>query len=69
YPFKIGKTWGKYCVRLYTDKECSKTSKEIEISNPNNTNLKNNTKEQDFDLLFNNIIIQNNIIFKGKKLA
>ncbi|EAL7516400.1 hypothetical protein DUZ01_09265, partial [Campylobacter jejuni] len=21
YPFEIGKTWGRYCVRLYTDKE------------------------------------------------
>ena len=29
----------------------------------------NNTKEQDFNLLFDKITIQNNIIFKGKKLA
>ncbi|HED6595433.1 TPA: hypothetical protein R5Z00_001704 [Campylobacter coli] len=29
----------------------------------------NNTKEQDFNLLFDKIIIQNNIIFKGKKIA
>ncbi|WP_236633078.1 hypothetical protein, partial [Campylobacter armoricus] len=45
YPFSIGKTWGKYCVRLYTDKECSKSFKEIEISNPNNEKEKSKNKE------------------------
>ncbi|AJD06383.1 hypothetical protein UPTC16712_0873 [Campylobacter lari RM16712] len=45
YPFSIGKTWGKYCVRLYTDKECSKSFKEIEISNPNNEKGKSKNKE------------------------
>ncbi|WP_223212537.1 hypothetical protein [Campylobacter coli] len=37
YPFEIGKTWGRYCVRLYTDKECSKTFKEIEIKESDKT--------------------------------
>ncbi|EPV6666837.1 hypothetical protein ACV80I_000027 [Campylobacter lari] len=45
YPFSIGKTWGKYCVRLYTDKECSKSFKEIEISNPNDEKGKSKNKE------------------------
>lgn len=45
YPFSIGKTWGKYCVRLYTDKECSKSFKEIEISNPNNEKEKRENKQ------------------------
>ncbi|AJC92653.1 hypothetical protein CSUB8523_1145 [Campylobacter subantarcticus LMG 24377] len=45
YPFSIGKTWGKYCVRLYTDKECSKSFKEIEISNPNDEKEKSKNKE------------------------
>lgn len=45
YPFSIGKTWGKYCVRLYSDKECSKSFKEIEISNPNDEKGKSKNKE------------------------
>ncbi|WP_236103463.1 hypothetical protein [Campylobacter armoricus] len=45
YPFSIGKTWGKYCVRLYTDKECSKSFKEIEISNSNDEKGKSKNEE------------------------
>ncbi|WP_270977710.1 hypothetical protein [Campylobacter helveticus] len=42
YPFEIGRTWGKYCVRLYTDKECSKTSKEIKDKDKEQTIIKDN---------------------------
>ncbi|EPV8107328.1 hypothetical protein ACWAQE_001539, partial [Campylobacter lari] len=45
YPFSIGKTWGKYCVRLYTDKECSKSFKEIENSNSKGEKGKSKNKE------------------------
>ncbi|AJC84792.1 hypothetical protein IMC75_07945 [Campylobacter peloridis] len=69
YPFSIGKTWGKYCVRLYTDKECSKSFKEIEISNPNNEKEKSKNKESmSKGDLYNNAII-NNTNLKGKKIA
>ncbi|WP_337195709.1 hypothetical protein [Campylobacter sp. B0100352/1] len=46
YPFEIGQTWGKYCVRLYTDKECSKTSKEVKTKEDQNKKDKKNKKEQ-----------------------
>ncbi|MCW1360452.1 hypothetical protein OLQ22_04780 [Campylobacter jejuni] len=46
YPFDIGKTWGKYCVRLYSDKECSKTSKEIEIKASNEKENKKSKKDK-----------------------
>ncbi|ARJ55804.1 hypothetical protein [Campylobacter cuniculorum] len=46
YPFEIGKTWGRYCVRLYTDKECSKTSKEIEIKESNEKENKKSKKDK-----------------------
>ncbi|HDV7441200.1 TPA: hypothetical protein RJ297_001633 [Campylobacter jejuni] len=69
YPFSIGKTWGKYCVRLYTDKECSKSFKEIEISNPNDEKGKSKNKESmSKGDLYNNAII-NNTNLKGKKIA
>ncbi|AJC84774.1 hypothetical protein IMC75_07855 [Campylobacter peloridis] len=69
YPFSIGKTWGKYCVRLYTDKECSKSFKEIEISNPNNEKEKSKNKESmSKGDLYNNAII-NNTNLKSKKIA
>ncbi|MCW1342039.1 hypothetical protein OLP57_04070, partial [Campylobacter jejuni] len=40
YPFEIGKTWGKCCVRLYTNKECSKTFKEVKIKESNEKKTK-----------------------------
>lgn len=46
YPFEIGKTWGRYCVRLYTDKECSKTFKEIEIKGSNEKENKTSKKDK-----------------------
>lgn len=46
YPFEIGKTWGRYCVRLYTDKECSKTFKEIEIKESNEKENKTSKKDK-----------------------
>ncbi|EPA9305338.1 hypothetical protein ACQ8MJ_001807, partial [Campylobacter coli] len=46
YPFEIGKTWGRYCVRLYTDKECSKTFKEVKIKESNKKENKKSKKEQ-----------------------
>ncbi|WP_235689430.1 hypothetical protein, partial [Campylobacter coli] len=46
YPFEIGKTWGRYCVRLYTDKECSKTFKEIEIKESNEKENKASKKDK-----------------------
>ncbi|PZT47217.1 hypothetical protein B6S12_10265 [Helicobacter valdiviensis] len=46
YPFVIGKTWGKYCVRLYTDKECSKTSKEVKIEE--NQDKENKDKKEQY---------------------
>ncbi|HIH2041131.1 TPA: hypothetical protein ACYKF4_001687 [Campylobacter coli] len=46
YPFEIGKTWGRYCVRLYTDKECSKTFKEVKIKESNEKENKKSKKEQ-----------------------
>ncbi|EOV5462887.1 hypothetical protein ACOQXD_001815 [Campylobacter jejuni] len=50
YPFNLGKTWGKYCVRLYTDKKCSKSFKEIEILNPNNEKEKQSLIKDDLYL-------------------
>lgn len=46
YPFEIGKTWGKCCVRLYTNKECSKTFKELKIKESNEKENKKSKKEQ-----------------------
>ncbi len=53
------------------NKEINKNLNQDENSNQE-SNTKENTcsiKEQDFNLLFDKIIIQNNIIFKGKKIA
>lgn len=53
------------------NKEINKNLNQDENSNQEN-NTKENTssiKEQGFNLLFDKIIIQNNIIFKGKKIA
>ncbi|HIC4155090.1 TPA: hypothetical protein ACW4YZ_001548 [Campylobacter jejuni] len=46
YPFEIGKTWGRYCVRLYTDKECSKTFKEVKIKESNEKENKTSKKDK-----------------------
>ncbi|HEF1994465.1 TPA: hypothetical protein R8W71_001793, partial [Campylobacter jejuni] len=46
--------------------------KELSLNSNQENNTKENTsniKEQGFNLLFDKIIIQNNIIFKGKKIA
>ncbi|ELG7080857.1 hypothetical protein Q6S75_001711, partial [Campylobacter jejuni] len=46
--------------------------KELSLNLNQENNTKENTsniKEQGFNLLFDKIIIQNNIIFKGKKIA
>lgn len=29
YPFEMGRTWGKYCVRLYSDKESLQTKENL----------------------------------------
>lgn len=46
YPFEIGKTWGKCCVRLYTNKECSKTFKEVKIKESNEKENKTSKKDK-----------------------
>ncbi|HFU2588665.1 TPA: hypothetical protein ACH6H0_000466 [Campylobacter jejuni] len=46
YPFEIGKTWGKCCVRLYTNKECSKTFKEVKIKESNKKENKTSKKDK-----------------------
>ncbi|MBZ7935834.1 hypothetical protein H2279_04170 [Campylobacter sp. B0100352/1] len=49
-------------------KEINKNSNKNENSNQENDNT-NNTKEQDFNLLLDNVIAQNNLVFKEKNIA
>lgn len=49
YPFEIGKTWGKYNVCLYTNKECSKKSKRFIYKDKKNNQIKE-IEKKDFYL-------------------